>query len=87
MSALRNAVTSAAPWVGSTMEEAAAVWIRDEAEGWLPGVVKKVDDDQIEVDVVDVGGNSTGDVVTLQTQEIKRKLLPQYLSKLRSLNQ
>ena len=55
------------------MEEAAAVWIRDEDEGWLPGVVKKVDDDQIEVDVGDDGGNSTGDVVTLQTQEIKRR--------------
>ena len=25
------------------MEEAAAVWIRDDDEGWLPGVVKKVE--------------------------------------------
>ena len=55
------------------MEEAAAVWIRDDDEGWLPGVVKKVDGDEVDVDVVDDGGNSTGDVVTLDTKEIKRR--------------
>ena len=54
------------------MEEAAAVWIRDEDEGWLPGVVKKVDDDQIEVDVVDDDG-TTIEAITLPTQEVKRR--------------
>ena len=54
------------------MEEAAAVWIRDDEEGWLPGVVKKVDGDVIEVDVVDDDGNSI-DAITLPTQEIKRR--------------
>ncbi len=55
-----------------TMEEAAAVWIRDEDEGWLPGVVKKVDDDQIEVDVVDDDG-TTIEAITLPMEEIKRR--------------
>ena len=55
------------------MEEAAAVWIRDEAEGWLPGVVKKVDGDEVDVDIVDDDGTTTGDVVTLATHEIKRR--------------
>ena len=54
------------------MEEAAAVWLRDDEEGWLPGVVKKVDDDQIEVDVVDDDGN-TIEAITLPTQEVKRR--------------
>ena len=54
------------------MEEAAAVWIRDDDEGWLPGVVKKVDGDQIEVDVVDDDG-TTIEAITLPTQEIKEK--------------
>ena len=59
-------MTSAAPWAWLKMEEAAAVWIRDDEEGWLPGVVKKVDDDQIEVDVVDDDG-TTIEAITLPT--------------------
>ena len=38
--------------------------------GWLPGVVKKVDDDEVDVDVVDDDGNT---IEAIGPKEIKRR--------------
>ena len=55
------------------MEESSAIWLRDEAEGWLPGVVAHVDEDDLDIAIVDDDGAPTGDTVTLHASDVKRR--------------